>query len=232
MRLVRRIYYWVRLLFSTSPRYVCPCCGYTGRFVDVKRETGRRFSAKCPECDALERHRLQALVLDQIGLQGGTDVLHFAPEGFFRKRLSAVAGSYSTADIDRPDVDHLVDVQDLPFADASFDLVYASHVLEHVENELLGISEIARVLRPGGTAILPVPIVREVTEEYDSPRPEESMHWRAPGKDYFDRLSTFFGDVQVFDSNMFDEKFQPWVLEPGKRMSDFVPVCRAPKSRS
>lgn len=226
MRFVRRMYYRVRLLFSRSPRYICPCCGYHGQFLDISPATGRRFSAKCPSCDALERHRLQALVLDLLGLTGDLKILHFAPERFFRKRLSAISRTYSTADIDRPDVDHVVDVQALPFEDGSFDVVYASHVMEHVENEALGISEVFRVLRPGGTAILPVPIVREVTEEYDAPRPEESMHWRAPGKDYFDRLRSIFPEVQVFDSGMFDERYQPWVLEPGKKTSDYVPVCR------
>jgi len=166
------------------------------------------------------------LVLDRINLKGGLEILHFAPEPFFRQRLAVGAKRYETADIDRPDVDHLVDIQKLPFSDASFDLVYASHVMEHIQDESRGLIEVARVLRPGGMAILPVPIVREVTEEYDEPNPDETMHWRAPGKDYFDRLRAVFSQVDVFDSHMFDERFQPFVIEPDKRVSDYVPVCR------
>lgn len=225
MELVRRVYYWGRLKFSGGERYKCPCCGYNGKFLDVSPPTGRRLSAKCPSCDALERHRLQTLVLDKLALPSGMDILHFAPEPFLRKRLSAGARSYSTADIERRDVDHNVDVQALPFADASYDLVYASHVIEHVQDEMLGLSEVARVLRPGGVAILPVPIVRDITEEYIAPNPDESMHWRAPGLDYFDRLRTIFSRVDVLDSGMFDGGCQPWVLENGVKAKDFVPIC-------
>jgi SAM-dependent methyltransferase len=40
---------------------------------------------------------------------------------------------------------------DLPFADASFDLVIANHMLYHVAERERGLREIARVLRPGGS---------------------------------------------------------------------------------
>jgi SAM-dependent methyltransferase len=42
------------------------------------------------------------------------------------------------------------DVQDLPFADASFDLVAAMWMLYHVPDLDRGLAEIRRVLRPGG----------------------------------------------------------------------------------
>ena len=49
------------------------------------------------------------------------------------------------------DINYLAGVgEQLPFADAAFDLVYCCDVLEHVGNLAQVISEIARVLRPGG----------------------------------------------------------------------------------
>jgi 2-polyprenyl-3-methyl-5-hydroxy-6-metoxy-1,4-benzoquinol methylase len=45
------------------------------------------------------------------------------------------------------------DVQALPFADASFDLVIAAWMLYHVTDLDLGLSEIARVLEPGGQLV-------------------------------------------------------------------------------
>jgi ubiquinone/menaquinone biosynthesis C-methylase UbiE len=42
------------------------------------------------------------------------------------------------------------DVQDLPFADETFDVVVANHMLYHVPDPSRAVSEIARVLRPRG----------------------------------------------------------------------------------
>lgn len=45
----------------------------------------------------------------------------------------------------------------LPFEDGVFDVVYSSHVLEHVENETQAINEMKRVLKPGGILIIGMP---------------------------------------------------------------------------
>lgn len=49
--------------------------------------------------------------------------------------------------------DVLCDLGSLPFADGSFDMVYAGHVLEHVELTAVGmmLREVRRVLADGGT---------------------------------------------------------------------------------
>lgn len=53
------------------------------------------------------------------------------------QRLASVTGE--TADLQR-----------LPFADASFDTVVANHMLYHLPDPLLGVAELARVVRPDG----------------------------------------------------------------------------------
>jgi len=45
----------------------------------------------------------------------------------------------------------------LPFSDECFDVVVSNHVIEHVVKQELHISEIARVLKPGGIAYLATP---------------------------------------------------------------------------
>jgi SAM-dependent methyltransferase len=49
------------------------------------------------------------------------------------------------------------DVLALPFPDASFDRVIASEVLEHVPADRAAMTELVRVLRPGGLAAVTVP---------------------------------------------------------------------------
>ncbi len=50
------------------------------------------------------------------------------------------------------------DVVHLPYQDASFDVVVASEVLEHVPEIRLALAEIKRILRPGGKAVITVPL--------------------------------------------------------------------------
>ncbi len=49
------------------------------------------------------------------------------------------------------------DVRDLPFRDASFDAVYSMGTIEHFDETERAVEEIARVLKPGGRAIVGVP---------------------------------------------------------------------------
>ncbi len=49
------------------------------------------------------------------------------------------------------------DIRKIRFADASFDFILATDVLEHVEDDRQAVAELQRVLRPGGTILLTVP---------------------------------------------------------------------------
>ncbi len=68
------------------------------------------------------------------------------------------------------------DATRLPFRDNSFDRVIVSEVLEHVQNDVGAISEIARILKPGGVVAATVPtwfpekVNWMLTDEYHAPK--------------------------------------------------------------
>lgn len=235
-----------RIRNITKNKYKCPICTYWGAFLDMTPETGLRKHAKCPSCSSLERHRLQKLVIDNLSKKydfSKMRILHFAPESFFINPFKSAFKDYISADICMEGVDFVVDIQNLPFADAEFDFVFASHVLEHVKNDIDAVLEVRRVLRPGGIAILPVPIIGSVTIEYPEPNPFESLHVRAPGVDYYDRYVHYFSRVDRLSSSDFPETYQTFIYEDrskfpspksplrspgiGDKHVDIVPVCIA-----
>jgi SAM-dependent methyltransferase len=235
-----------RLANSGKDRFTCPVCRYEGPFEDLNPPTGFRRHAACPNCGALERHRLQHLVMARV-LKGmdtaRLKMIHFAPEKFFREIFARQFIQYETADLNMEDVDHNVDLRKLPFADATYDVVYASHVLEHIPDDEKAIAEIRRILRPDGIALLPVPLVGTTTVEYPEPNPNECGHVRAPGFDYFDRYDRHFARVEKFSSESLPKVHQLFVYEdrsrwptaecplrapmPGEKHIDVVPVCYA-----
>lgn len=224
--------------------FICPLCRWSGRFMPTKPVYGRRRHAICPNCGSMERHRLQKLVVDEI-LHGFAPqdklCLQFAPDPMTRF-LKASFGRVVTADIEPRPNSLQFDMRAIPFPDASFDFVFASHVLEHIKEDLVALGELHRILKPGGMAALPVPIICEQTIEYPQAMPREEFHVRAPGLDYFDRYRTVFDTVEVFTSDQFDRRYQTFVYEDrsgfpneicpyrsamaGYRHVDAVPVCR------
>lgn len=66
------------------------------------------------------------------------------------------------------DMVHDINVRPWPVADASFDLVFMNHVLEHVADVPTTLDEIGRVLAPGGRLVVQVPYFRNV-DAYNDP---------------------------------------------------------------
>jgi predicted SAM-dependent methyltransferase len=134
-----------------------------------------------------------------------------------------------------------LDMRAIEMEDESVDAVFASHVLEHIREDGKALRELYRVLRPGGIAILPVPIVSNSTIEYPEAVATEEFHWRAPGMDYFDRYREVFGSLRIFSSRDFGERYQTFdfsnradidrKIHPyrqpmlGDKHPDFVPIC-------
>src|SRR5688572_9560290 len=189
-------------LFYRGQNVTCPVCG-TGfrKFLPYGRINPRE-NALCPNCLSLERHRLMWLFLKEKTpfFNRSLHVLHIAPEACFIKRFEKIHGShYITADIESPLAKIKMDIHDIPLKENSFDVVLCNHVLEHVNDDIKAMSEIKRVLKVGGFAIMQVPFFRPLPEKtfedpsITDPKERERIfgqddHVRRYGPDYPERI--------------------------------------------
>ena len=114
-----------------------------------------------------------------------------------------------TADLFSPLADVKCDIQDMPFEDNTFDVIFCNHVLEHVDDDKKAMSELYRVMKPGGFGIFQVPIdyKRETTLEDPNITSEEDRvkyywqkdHVRLFGLDYPSKLEAVGYKVQRID---------------------------------
>ena len=124
-----------------------------------KGHPGRK-NAKCPNCGSLERHRLIWLYFQRrtnLLEMPRKRLLHIAPEACLETLLREhPAIDYLSGDLESPWHPAMVimDITDIKdFKEGDFDVVYCSHVLEHVPEDQKAINELYRVLAPGGWAI-------------------------------------------------------------------------------
>jgi len=209
-------------LFYMGNKVECPVCEHSFRkFLPYgyTKATSRK-NALCPRCLSLERHRLMYLYLrDKTDFfTKDLKVLHIAPEQCFYKRFRALENlDYTTGDLESPIADVHFDIQEIPFANETYDVVICNHVLEHVDDDAKAMSEMYRILKPGGFAILQVPQDTGAKKTYEDPTitdPSEREkhflqkdHVRLYGLDYSERLSAVgFKVVADTYSNNFPEE--------------------------
>lgn len=213
-RAVRRY----RLLRLRGDDVECPCCGGGFREFMPGRDENNPI---CPRCGAQARHRALWLYLHERTnlFTEELSLLHFAPERALRRLSELPNLRYLSADLDAADAMEHFDITAIPHPDGSFDAILCIHVLEHVPEDRAAMRELHRVLRPGGWAIVMVPLDLTLPTTFEDPSivtPEErerafwqADHVRLYGPDFPDRLRQAGFTVTV----------DPWVreLEPETR---------------
>jgi SAM-dependent methyltransferase len=165
-----------------------------------------RPNATCPNCSSLERHRALWLFLQKETnfFTKKIKILHVAPEQYFYEKFMQMPNIEYVAVDKYPDSYSYnnktieMDITDIKYPDNSFDVVMCNHVLEHIPDDAKAMSEMCRVMKKDGWAILNVPVdsKRETTFEIpDINDPEKQLelfgqkdHVRVYGKDYLQRL--------------------------------------------
>lgn len=199
-------------IFLRGKRYEDPIDGYGYRKLLPYGRLEKRENALAPHCLSLERHRLIWLYLLhelEITVQHYR-VLHLAPESCLQRKLKDLPSlRYVSADLESPWAEIHCDIQAMPFAADSFELVLCNHVLEHIPDDRRAMRELFRVLAPNGVALLLVPLDenRETTLEdpainTDALREKyygQRDHLRLYGRDYVQRLAEAGFKVSTLD---------------------------------
>ncbi|WP_222432889.1 class I SAM-dependent methyltransferase [Caenimonas sedimenti] len=176
----------------------------------------------CPHCLSHDRERHLVLYLRAAGFLerlAHWHILHMAPEPHLARLIAErqparyVRGDIapSSAEIER------IDLQQIPYLEASFDLAIVNHVMEHVGDDAAALRELARVLKPGGYAILQTPYSPMLESTFEDPgirAPEARLqaygqedHVRLYGRDIFRR----FAAVGLVDHTAAHEQVLPGV---------------------
>jgi SAM-dependent methyltransferase len=222
----------LKALFFFGFRYRCPFCRSRlrallpyGHAISALPKHhviagGYREHALCPVCGSKDRDRLLYLFLSRK-----TDVfdapkrlLHVAPEPRVAAILSGQTNlDYLTADLHSDKVMLKMDITDIRLPDRSFDAIICNHVLEHVVDDRKAMSELFRILKPGGWAILQVPMSPSLEHTYEdasktTPEAREEAfgqwdHVRIYAKDYEQRLTQAGFTVDVFRWTTAPERF-------------------------
>jgi SAM-dependent methyltransferase len=151
-------------------------------------ETLNWLEYACPHCKAADRNRLYALYIEKVRdkLPEHLSILDFAPASQLQNFLIDLPGvEYRSADLLMEEVDDNCDIQNMRiYPDENFDFFICSHVLEHVDDDLLALQELRRVLKEDGRGIVMVPIslTLEETMEFDEDLSDEDR-WKYYGQD-------------------------------------------------
>jgi SAM-dependent methyltransferase len=224
----------LRAWYYGGSDHACNICGATfGRFEQGVHTQGE---TQCPYCGSRPRHRtMYRYFREGSDLFSGEPrrMLHIAPEPFFTGIFQTIPNlDYLSGDIDPTVAMVQMDITDIHYPENSFDVIYCSHVLEHVTDDRKAMRELARVLKPGGWAVIAVPIIR-IEPTFEDPTitdPDARRiaygqvdHVRAYGPDFLDRLRESGFDVTV---DQFARKFTyEDIVRYGLRREEIF-VCR------
>jgi len=193
---------------------ICPACGGSALQVDeaqvvcsgcgkaYRKEPGKVFfteeyfdvdnwEGKSSEFDLFKRESFVPKRPDKIGGPRIKDLRSMLKVTGVALNLGGGADSYegfTNIDLGRyPNVHIVSSLQNIPYKDASVDLVVSNSVLEHIYDYKSVIEEIYRVLKPGGYLYLSVPNLCMRHHEYDYHR------WTMPG------LVELLGEFELVD---------------------------------
>jgi SAM-dependent methyltransferase len=244
--IIWRIYH--KLIFY-GLKYKCPICnntfrkmlpgGYKYPVLKEKEVIGGEFDKNliCPYCGSFGRDRSVYLYLKYKSdiFQKNYKLLHVAPERSLQNIFFKYPNiDYTAIGLDTTLVTIEMDVTNLQFENEIFDVIICNHVLEHIQNDSKAMSEIFRVLKFSGWAILQVPISYIIPHTHENPSiaaQEDRIrefgqkdHVRIYGNDYFDRLKSAGFVTEKY--SLFKEFGDKFITYHSLNKNELIFICR------
>jgi len=172
---------------------ICEICGWHGK----------KFpSNKCPKCNSLPRTRLIPFSINHFGVpKKEISLLHVAVNAPEYKYITTNFDfiKYDRLDIQKKKYVNIVqDLANTDIPDSQYDFILIWHVLEHIPNDIVAISEMYRMLKPNGKLLVSVPIYPngnpKTYEDTTIKRADferihgHDDHCRSCGFDYYERF--------------------------------------------
>lgn len=176
----------------------------------------------CPNCYCHDRERHIVKYFSKLGIWHkyiiNKEILHIAPEKHIQRIISELdTEQYICGDL-YPTNQSItkLNITDIHFEDNKFDFIICNHVLEHIDDDLLAMKELHRVLKKEGMALLQTPYSEMIEKSYedssintDELRKKyygQSDHVRIYGLDFFERLKSVGFKLKVIkNSDIFTE---------------------------
>lgn len=119
----------------------------------------QRDELLCPKCGSLGRDRRLWKLLETDYLKENYKVLDFSPSRSLSQKLKKVKTiNYLSTDFSGNfNADFEYDITKIEINSNTIDLIICYHILEHIDEDLLAMSELFRVLKPNGIAIIQTP---------------------------------------------------------------------------
>ena len=224
--------------------YYCPCCDTrirkfkSGEFADrpeiynPKRYTQCDQEVICPVCGALPRHRILAAWCDSHRDDIKGRVLYFALESGMAQWFKRNGIELQSADLYQP-ADLRLDIQNTGEPTESYDWIFCNHVLEHIPDYRKALTELHRILKPGGHLICSFPIDEswEKTEENICADEAERLsrfgqvdHLRVFGRDGEEILRNAGFSVERIEGDTMDDTILP-VPGPADYDMNYLFLC-------
>ncbi len=242
--MLKKIKRYIKLKAFSGNTVYCPCCEKGFHTFLPKKGIGGiyRHNSICLNCNSLERDRLLILFLRKKTnlFKDKIHLLHVSPERSLFNLLNRQPNiTYNPVDkfedgYEYPKSTEYMDITEITKKNNTYDAIICSNVLEHVPDDKKAMSELYRVLKPGGWAIIQVPIDynREQTYEdlsiTDRKAREKAFGWpdhvRWYGKDYFQKLrdTNFQVEIQKYASEFSEEELFKYGIIP----NDSIFLCK------